>query len=89
MIPLVNREPARILVPLEIGESARESARLLIALFSPSAVSLRALHVTRVTLPHFYLVPGMENLDVLRREQVVWEGKAPKALERQVAPLGG
>jgi universal stress protein A len=60
---------------------------LLVALFAPSAVSVRALHVTRVHIPHFYLVPGMENLDSLRREQVVWERKARKALERQVAPL--
>lgn len=87
MIPLVNREPVRILVPIEIGESARESARLLAALFAPSAVRLRALHVTRVILPHFYPVPGMKNLDSLRREQAVWERKARKALERQVAPL--
>lgn len=83
----VKRERARILVPLEIGESALEPARLLSALFEPAAVLLRALHVERVAIADLYLPPGMENLDSLRREQVAWETEALEALERQVGPL--
>jgi hypothetical protein len=41
---LVTRREVRILVALERGESTRETARLLGALFSPAATRVRPLH---------------------------------------------
>ncbi len=83
----VKAEPVRILVPVERGESAHEPARLLAGLFAPKAVRLRALHVGKVAVPLFYLPPGLEAFESLRREQVDWEQKTRRAVERQVAPL--
>ena len=76
----------RVLVPLERGESGVEPARLLEALFSPTAARVRGLHVAPVAVPHFYLPAGLD-LDLLRREQLVWEENARRILERQVDPL--
>jgi nucleotide-binding universal stress UspA family protein len=84
--PRVNREPVRILVPLERGESAREPARLLGALFAPAAIRARAIHVGRVAVPLSYPF-GPEALGTLRREQLAWEEEARRALKRQVGPL--
>jgi universal stress protein A len=83
----VNREPVRILIPLERGESAREPARLLGELFAPAAIRVRAIHVGRVAVPHFYIPSGPEALGTLRREQLAWEEEARRALKRQVGPL--
>jgi universal stress protein A len=83
----VKAEPVRILVPLDRGESAREPARLLGALFSPAAIHVRALHVGRVAVPLFYFPSGLEALGSLRREHLDWEEKARRALKRQVGPL--
>lgn len=77
----------RVLVPLERGESAREPARLLGALFAPAAVRARALHVVRVAVPLFYFPSGPEALGSLRREHLAWEEKARRALKSQVGPL--
>ena len=76
----------RVLVPLERDESGIEPARLLEALFSPTAARVRGLHVAPVAVPHFYLPAGLD-LDSLRREQLVWEEDARRILERQVDPL--
>jgi nucleotide-binding universal stress UspA family protein len=76
----------RILVALERGESTRETARLLGALFSPAATRVRPLHVGRVLIPLFY-VPGFERLDSLRREQLAWEQEKLRALDRQIIPI--
>jgi universal stress protein A len=82
----VKDDRVRVLIPLESGESAGEPARLLGALFSPTAVRVRALHVAPVAVPHLYLPPGLE-LDSLRREQVAWEASARRSLQRQLRPL--
>jgi universal stress protein A len=82
----VRAEPIRILIPLERGESAHEAARLLRGLFGTTAVRVRAIHVTRVLIPDFYIPPGLD-LDSLRRRQVTLENEELRALERQVEPL--
>ncbi len=76
----------RVLVALERDESAREPARLLGTLFSPTAVRVRALHVAPVAVPHFYFPAGLD-LDPLRREQLAWEESAGRLLKRQIEPL--
>jgi universal stress protein A len=83
----LRADRTRILVPLERGESAREPARLLGGLFAPAATRVRAIHVTRVLVPHFYLPPGLETLDSLRLQQLAREDEERRALERQVEPL--
>lgn len=83
----MKTEPIRILVPLERGESAREPARLLEALFAPAAIQVRALHVGRVAVPVFYFPTGVEALGSLRRDQLAWEESARKVLTRQIRPL--
>jgi universal stress protein A len=82
----VKDDGVRVLVALERDESAGEPARVLGALFPPAAVRVRALHVAPVAVPHFYLPPGLD-LDSLSREQLAWEQKARRILERQVEPL--
>ena len=83
----VRAQPVRILVPLERGESALEPARLLGSLFATMAIRVRAIHVARVLVPHFYLPPGLETLDSLRRQQLTLEDEERRVLERQVEPL--
>lgn len=83
----LKQEEVRILVALERGESARETARLLDALFPSSTTRVRALHVGRVLVPLFYVPVGLERPDSIRREQLAWEQEALRELERQTAPL--
>jgi nucleotide-binding universal stress UspA family protein len=87
MMARMQKEVVRILLPMELGESAREPARLLGAMFSPPVVRSRALHVARVAAPSFYLPPGLDAFDSLRRQQLLWEERARKDLKRQIGPL--
>lgn len=84
----MKKREVRILVTLERGESTRETARLLGALFSPAATRVRALHVGRVLIPLFYVPAGSERLDSLRREQLAWEQETLLVVERQTTPIG-
>jgi nucleotide-binding universal stress UspA family protein len=83
----VKAEPVRIVLPLERDESVREPARLLGGLFAPNTVRVRALHVGSVAVPLVYFPPGLEAFESLRRDQLVWQQKTRRAMERQVAPL--
>lgn len=77
----------RVLLALDEGESAREPARLLNAVFGAAPLRIRVLHVAPALLPDFYVPPGLGGLDALRRRSVQLEREALGALERRVQEI--
>lgn len=80
-------EPIRILAPVEIRDSAAGAGRLIAALFPAAATEVHVFHVDPVAVSAFFIPPGIEGLDSLRREQLAAHNRLAEKLRRKFGPL--